>query len=101
MLTVDASLLHVKDLVHHSGYHVLQAALNAVKGSLMMLFKRLEIQVTKDLQPQQPAFKVGTGLPLHVSCLSACACHACHDHCLHHNTKLLQSHTSISITHRF
>ena len=65
MLSVDASLRSVKYLVHLGVRCVLQAILSAVKGSLMMLVKRLKMQAAGKLKmSQQPAFKV----------VSACFC---------------------------
>ena len=59
MLTVNALLFCVKVLVHLGVHSVLQAVLNTVRDSLMVLIKRLELQTPEDLQEtQQPAFKV-------------------------------------------
>ena len=53
--------------MHYGVERVLQAVLNAVKGSLMMLTKRLAIQAAENMQmPQQPAFKVAICLSLHL-----------------------------------
>ena len=65
MLSVDASLPSFKYLLHLGVQCVLQAVLSAVKGSLMMLIKRLKMQAAGNLKmSQQPALKV----------VPACAC---------------------------
>ena len=53
----------------------MQAILNAVTGSLVMLIMRLEIQRVENLQPQQPVFKAGICLPPHKIRPSAYTCH--------------------------